>query len=53
MAENMTKLVNNKFDEICPKEEVKISHMEGKKTSLALQHITRQKKREYEKHGIP
>ena len=51
MAENLTNLVHTKLEEICPEEEVKISQMEGKITSLALQKLTRQKMREYTKHG--
>ena len=51
MAKNLTKLVNDKMDEICPEEEVKISQIEGKITSIALQKLTRQKKREFNKHG--
>ena len=44
--------MNEKLDEICPEEEVKISQFEGKITSLALQKLVRQKKREFEKHGF-
>ena len=51
MAENFSNILQAKFDEICPVEEVKISQMEGKQTSLALQKLTRQKKREFTKHG--
>ena len=44
MAKNCTNLVHAKLDELCHEEEVRISQMEGKITSLALQRLTRQKK---------
>ena len=50
-AKNFSNIIQGKLDEICPIKEVKISQMEGKQTSLALQKLTRQKKREYTKHG--
>ena len=51
MAETMMKVVSRKLDEICPEEEVRVSQMEGKINSLALQKLFRQKQREYLKHG--
>ena len=51
MAQTMMEVVNQKIDEICPVEEVRVSQMEGKITSLALQKLGRQKLREYSKHG--
>ena len=51
MAETMMKVVSRKLDEICPEEEVRVSQMEGKINSLALQKLFCQKQREYLKHG--
>ena len=51
MAEKLIELVNGKMDQICPEVEVRISQLDGKQTSLALQTLIRQKKREYDKHG--
>ena len=51
MAEKLIDLVKEKMEDICPLEEVKISQLDGKITSLALQRLTRSKKREYSKHG--
>ena len=51
MAQSFSELVETKINKICPMQEVKILHLEGKHTSLALQGLVRQKKREYEKHG--
>ena len=36
---------------ICPEETIKISQLNGKVTSLALQKLSREKNREYTKHG--
>ena len=47
MAVKLIEVVERNIDKICPNEEVKISQFEGKITSLALQKLTRQKKREY------
>ena len=52
MAEKLIELVEEKMEDICPLEEVKISQLDGKITSLALQRLTRSKKREYSKHGF-
>ena len=52
MADKFVELVTQKLNEICPEEEVKISQLDGKITSLALQKLVRKKKREYEKHGF-
>ena len=51
MAEAFMDIVDREINKICPIEEVKISQLEGKVNSLALQKLVRQKKREYEKHG--
>ena len=51
MAVQFTKVVFEQLDKICPEEEIQISKMEGKETSLALQSIARQKLREYTRHG--
>ena len=51
MAKSFSEIVNNNIDKFCPVEEVKISQLEGKICSLALQNLVRQKKREFEKHG--
>ena len=51
MAVKLIEVVERNIDKICPIEEVKISQFEGKITSLALQKLTRQKKREYTKNG--
>ena len=40
-----------KLDEICPEEVIKITKLDGKVKSLALQKLGRQKLREYTKHG--
>ena len=50
-AQTMIEVVSRKLDEICPKEEVRVSQMDGKINSLALQKLGRQKQREYSKHG--
>ena len=52
MAQNFIDLAEEKLEEICPLEEVKISQLDGKITSLALQKLTRAKNREYNKHGF-
>ena len=49
MASQFTKLVFEKLDQICPEEHLKITKMDGKQTSLALQTLARQRLREYEK----
>ena len=46
MANSLVELVNTKMDIICPEEVIKISQMEGKVTSLALQKLARKKRRE-------
>ena len=51
MANSLVELVNTKMDIICPEEVIKISQMEGKVTSLALQKLARKNRREYTKHG--
>ena len=51
MAELFSETVKKNIDKICPVEEVKISQLKGKISSLALQRLVRQKKCEYEKHG--
>ena len=51
MAESFNKIVNAEINKICPVEVVKISQLDGKINSLALQSLARQKKREYERHG--
>ena len=51
MADNLVELVFNKIDIICPEETIKISEMDGKVTSLALQKLSRKKNREYTKYG--
>ena len=43
--------MNGKLDQICPEDEVRISQLDGKINSLALQKLTRLKQREYTKHG--
>ena len=47
----MIEIVNGKLDQICPVDEVRISQLDGKINSLALQKLTRLKQREYTKHG--
>jgi hypothetical protein len=51
MAVKFTEVVNENIDKFCPEEEVKITQFDGRVTSLALQKLTRQKKREYNRHG--
>ena len=50
MAEAFIKVVNSNLDRICPEEEVKISQMDGRVNSLALQRLARQKQREFTKN---
>ena len=50
-AETFVEIVFNKLDQICPEEQVKITKLDGKVKSLALQKIGRQKLREYTNHG--
>ena len=52
MADKLVELVTQKLDELCPEEDIKITQFDGKITSLALQKLTRKKKREFEKHGF-
>ena len=51
MADKFVKTVHDKLDEICPEEELRITKMDGKQTSLALQKLARQKLRKYTRHG--
>ena len=51
MAVNFINVVSGNIDKICPEGEVRISQLDGKVTSLALQTLSRQKKREYTKNG--
>ena len=51
MAEQFQNVVFEKLDNICPEEELKITKMEGKQTSLALQKLSWQRLREYTKQG--
>ena len=46
MASEFTRVVFEKLDQICPEEELKISKLDGKQTSLALQSLARQKARQ-------
>ena len=50
-AEKFEEIVFGKLDEICPEEVIKITKLDGKVKSLALQKLGRQKLREYTKHG--
>ena len=49
-AEKFEEIVFGKLDEICPEEVIKITKLDGKVKSLALQKLGRQKLREYTKH---
>ena len=51
MVDKFTELVFSKLDKICPEETVKITKLEGKITSGALQKLSRQRLREFSKHG--
>ena len=51
MASEFTRVVFEKLDQICPEEELKISKLDGKQTSLALQSLARQRLREYTRNG--
>ena len=51
MADKLVEVVFRNINKICPEEEAKITKMDGKETSLALQSLSRQKLREYTKHG--
>ena len=51
MATKYSEIVFAKLDEICPEVEVKITKMDGKVTSLALQKLARQRLREYTLNG--
>ena len=51
MAVKFQEVVFRNLDTICPVEEVRLSKYEDKITSKALQTISRQKQREYNKHG--
>ena len=53
MAQSFSELVEAKINKICPIQEVKISQLEGKHTSLALQGLVRQKKRETRNMAAP
>ena len=47
MVDKLTKLIFSKLDEICQEETVKITKLEGKLTSKALQVLSRQRLREF------
>ena len=51
MSRKYADIVFKKLDEICPEVEIKISKMDGKVTSMALQKLSRQKLREHARHG--
>ena len=51
MVDKFTELLFSKLDKICPEETVKITKLEGKITSGALQKLARQRLREFSKHG--
>ena len=51
MVDNSTQLVTENIDRICPEVEVKISQIDNKVTSQALQSLGRQNMREYSKQG--
>jgi hypothetical protein len=51
MAEKYQELFVRNLDEICPEVEIKINKMDGKVTSLALQHLARQRLREFTRNG--
>ena len=51
MAVKFQEVVFRNLDKICPEEEVRLSKYDSKITSKALQIISRQKLREYTKHG--
>ena len=51
MAIQLIEMMNGKMDQICPETEVRISQLDGKQTSLIIQTLVRQKKREFDKHG--
>ena len=50
-AETFSEMVFKKLDEICPEEEIRVTKLDGKVKSLALQKLGRQKLREYTNHG--
>ena len=50
-AETFVQIVFEKLNKICPEEEIKITKLDGKVKSLALQKLGRQKLREYTNHG--
>ena len=50
-ADTFSEIVFRKLDEICPEEEIKVTKLDGKVKSLALQKLGRQKLREYTNHG--
>ena len=51
MVNQFEKLLHDKLDSICPVEEVKLTKLDGKITSMALRKLSRLRLREYTKHG--
>ena len=51
MVNQFLELVHGKLESIRPVEEVKLTKLDGKKTSMALRSLSRQRLREYTKHG--
>ena len=51
MVDKFTELLFSKLDNICPEETIKITKLEGKITSGALQKLARQRLREFSRHG--
>ena len=50
-ANKFSEIVFAKLDEICPEVEIKLTKMDGKVTSMALQSLARRRLREFTKHG--
>ena len=51
MVSQFTKLVHDKLNSICPVEEIKLTKLDGKITSLTLKRLARSRLREYTKNG--
>ena len=52
MSTKFSEIVLRKLDEICPEVEIKITKLDGKLKSMALQSLSRQKQREHSRHGF-
>ena len=51
MVNQFLELVHGRLESICPVEKVRLTKLDGKKTSMALKILSRQKLRKYANYG--